>query len=75
MYVSSSNYLVIDNTNFTGLQLVHTGSFDTRYTPTVTYEESRIIGNNIDDQMLGTPDNWLAIRINTTNYVLPMYQV
>jgi hypothetical protein len=75
LYVSSSNYLNVGNAAFAGLQLFHTGSFDTRYTPTVGFEESRIIGNINDDQMLGTPNNWLAIRINTINYVLPMYQV
>jgi hypothetical protein len=75
LYVSSSNYLNVGNAAFAGLQLFHTGSFDTRYTPTVQFEETRIYGNNEDNQLLGIPDNWLAIRINTTNYVIPMYQV
>jgi len=69
MYVSSSNYLVIDNVNFTGLQLVHTGSSPT---PNDGNGITSYIGTE-ERTYLSIPDNWLAIRINTTNYVIPMY--
>jgi len=69
LYVSSSNYLNVGNASFAGLQLFHTGS-----------APARNDGSNIQqyygtDQTiyLAEPDNWLAIRINTTNYVIPMY--
>jgi hypothetical protein len=69
MYVSSSNYLVIDNVNYTGLQLIHTGS-----KPTVN-DGANIQQYYGTDQTvyLAEPNNWLAIRINTTNFVMPMY--
>ena len=75
LYVSSSNYLNVGNAAFAGLQLFHTGSFDTRYTPTVQFEETRIYGNNEDNQLLGLPDNWLGINVSGTAYVIPLYAV
>jgi hypothetical protein len=69
MFVSSSNYLVIDNVNYTGLQLIHTGSKPTLNegnNPTNYYGTDSTI-------YLAEPNNWLAIRINTTNFVMPMY--
>ena len=70
MYVSSSNYLVIDNINYTGLQLVHTGS-----APQANDFQGTINQFYGTDERiyLAEPTNWLAIRINTTNYVIPMY--
>jgi len=73
MYVSSSNYLVIDNTNYAGLQLVHTGSFGTTYVPEGRFGVEELLGNNADQVALGSPNNWLAVRINTINYLIPMY--
>jgi len=69
MYVSSSNYLVIDNINYAGLQLIHTGS-----RPAVN-DGSAIQQYYGTDQSiyLADPNNWLAVRINNTNYVMPMY--
>ena len=75
LYVSSSNYLNVGNAAFAGIELFHTGSFETRYAPSVTFEESRIYGNIEDNQLLGLPDKWLAVRVGGANFVLPMYEV
>jgi hypothetical protein len=75
LYVSSSNYLNVGNIAFTGIELFHTGSFDTRYQPVTAFNDTRIYGNITDDQLLGIPDKWLAVRVGGANFVLPMYQV
>jgi hypothetical protein len=74
LYVSSSNYLNVGNAAFAGLQLFHTGSFSTRYEPNGAFGVDRIYGNSMDNFVLGLPDNWLAVRINNINYLIPMYQ-
>jgi len=73
LFVSSSNYLNLGNAGYTGLQLFHTGSFGTTYVPEGRFGIEEVMGNNVDQIVLGTPDNWLAVRINTTNYLIPMY--
>jgi hypothetical protein len=73
LYVSSSNYLNVGNAAFAGLQLFHTGSFGTTYVPEGRFGVEEILGNNTDQIALGSPDNWLAVRINTINYLIPMY--
>jgi len=73
MYISSSNYLTLGNVGYTGLQLIHTGSFGTTYVPEGRFGVEEILGNNTDQIALGSPDNWLAVRINTINYLIPMY--
>jgi hypothetical protein len=77
LYVSSSNYLNVGNAAFAGLQLFHTGSFETSIRPQqVEFGVRQIYGNSADsNDVLGVPDKWLAVRINNVNYVMPMYQV
>jgi hypothetical protein len=71
MFVSSSNYLVVGNTNYTGLQLIHTGS-----APSETNGNGITTYYGIDERYyLSEPNKWLAVRINSVNYVMPMYQV
>jgi hypothetical protein len=36
---------------------------------------SLITNTTTDDVALGTPDAWLAVRIGTTDYAIPMYSV
>jgi hypothetical protein len=76
LYVSSSNYLNVGNAAFAGLQLFHTGSFETALDATGEFGVRQIYGNSADsNDVLGVPDKWLAVRINNVNYVMPMYQV
>jgi hypothetical protein len=75
LYVSSSNYLNVGNAAFAGLELFHTSSFGNQYDPTGGSLVNRIYGNLTDNDVLGTPDKWLAVRINNVNYVMPMYEV
>jgi fibronectin-binding autotransporter adhesin len=76
LYVSSSNYLNVGNAAFAGLQLFHTGSFETALDATGEFGVRQIYGNSADNNdVLGVPDKWLAVRINNVNYVMPMYQV
>jgi len=75
LYVSSSNYLNVGNANFAGLQLFHTGSFTTSAPASGESGVREIYGNAGNNDVLGVPDNWLAIRINSVNYLMPMYQV
>ena len=71
MYISSSNYLTLGNVGYTGLQLIHTGSAPSANNGNAI---SRYYG--IDESYyLSEPNNWLAVRINNVNYVMPMYQV
>jgi hypothetical protein len=71
MFVSSSNYLVVGNSNYTGLQLIHTGS-----APSETNGNGITTYYGIDERYyLSEPNKWLAVRINSVNYVMPMYQV
>jgi hypothetical protein len=72
MFVSSSNYLVVGNTNYTGLQLIHTGSAPG--SNNVDSGASRYYGTD-QTYYLAEPNKWLAVRINNVNYVMPMYEV
>jgi hypothetical protein len=74
LYVSSSNYLALGNIGYTGLELFHTSSFANQYDPTGGSLVNRIYGNLTDSDVLGTPDKWLAVRINNVLYAIPMYQ-
>jgi hypothetical protein len=75
LYVSSSNYLNVGNAAFAGLQLFHTGSFSEANKANGENGVRNIYGNITDNDVLGTPDKWLAVRINNVNYVMPMYEV
>ena len=72
MFVSSSNYLVVGNTNYAGIQLIHTGSAPGANN--IDNGASRYYGTD-QTYYLAEPNKWLAVRINSVDYVMPMYQV
>jgi hypothetical protein len=48
-------------------------SVSNQYTPTGSQSVENVIGNNEDNNVLGTPDVWLRINVGGTNYVFPGY--
>jgi hypothetical protein len=70
LYVSSSNYLNVGNAAFAGLQLFHTGSAPS--SNNVDSGASRYYGTD-QTYYLAEPNKWLAVRINSVNYVMPLY--
>jgi hypothetical protein len=73
LYVSSSNYLNVGNAAFAGIELFHTGSFGTTYKAGGENLVNNIYSNTADNDVLGTPDKWLAVRVAGVNYAIPMY--
>jgi len=73
MYVDSSNYLNISNANYAGIKLAQTGS-----APSTAGLDANAIANahgtvSESATILAEPDAWLAVRVGTTDYVIPMY--
>jgi hypothetical protein len=75
LYVSSSNYLNVGNIAYAGIELFHTSSFENTYIPTGEYLVNRIYSNIEGNDVLGTPDKWLAVRVGGKNYAIPMYDL
>jgi hypothetical protein len=73
LFVSSSNYLSVGNIGYTGIELFHTSSFGNAYIPTGEYLVNSIYSNIEDNDVLGTPDKWLAVRVNNAVFAIPMY--
>jgi hypothetical protein len=48
-------------------------SVSNQYTPAGSNSVENVIGNNEDNNVLGTPDVWLRINVGGTNYVFPGY--
>ena len=48
-------------------------SVSNQYTPAGSNSVENVIGNNEDNNVLGTPDIWLRINVGGTNYVFPGY--
>ncbi len=72
IYLDTSNYLNVGNANYAGIKLYHTAS-----APTLSGLEGNQIaegyGTTANGKVLAEPNAWLAVRIGTTNYVIPMY--
>jgi hypothetical protein len=72
MYVDSSNYLNIGNANYAGVKFVqtattpNTGAFDGQ-------SVQQAVGTTDEGVVLAAPDAWLAVRVGTTDYAIPMY--
>ena len=72
MYVDTSNYLNIGNANYAGVKFVqtatapNTGAFDGQ-------SVQQAVGTTDDGVVLAAPDAWLAVRVGTTDYAIPMY--
>jgi hypothetical protein len=72
MYVDTSNYLNVGNANYAGVKFVQTAS-----APNTNSLEGNAIqqayGTSENGIVLAEPDAWLAVRIGTTDYAIPMY--
>jgi hypothetical protein len=72
MYLDTSNYLNVGNSNYAGIKLYHTATAP---------QANGLEGNQIAEgygitengKVLAEPDAWLAVRIGTTDYAIPMY--
>jgi hypothetical protein len=72
MYVDTSNYLNVGNANYAGIKFYHTAT-----APTANSLEGNQIaegyGTTDEGKVLADPDAWLAVRVGTTDYAIPMY--
>ena len=72
MYLDTSNYLNVGNANYTGIKLYHTAT-----APQANGLEGNQIaegyGTTENGKVLAEPNAWLAVRIGTTDYAIPMY--
>ena len=72
MYVDTSNYLNIGNSNYAGVKFVqtatapNTGAFDGQ-------SVQQAVGTTDNGTVLAEPAAWLAVRVGTTDYAIPMY--
>jgi len=72
MYVDTSNYLSVGNANYAGIKMHHTATAP---------QANGLDGNQISEgygttengKVLAEPNAWLAVRIGTTDYAIPMY--
>lgn len=72
MYLDTSNYLNVGNSNYAGIKLYHTATAP---------QANGLEGNQIAEgygitengKVLAEPNAWLAVRIGTTDYAIPMY--
>jgi hypothetical protein len=72
MYLDTSNYLNVGNANYAGIKLYHTAT-----APQANGLEGNQIaegyGTTENGKVLAEPNAWLAVRIGTTDYAIPMY--
>jgi hypothetical protein len=71
-YVDTSNYLNIGNANYAGVKFVQTASAPT----SAEFQGNGIqnaIGGTDNGTVLAEPAAWLAVRVGTTDYAIPMY--
>jgi len=72
IYLDTSNYLNVGNTNYSGIKLYHTVT-----APDASgFEGSAVaeaFGNTENGKVLAEPAAWLAVRVGTTDYAIPMY--
>ena len=72
MYLDTSNYLNVGNSSYAGIKLYHTATAP---------QANGLEGNQIAEgygitengKVLAEPNAWLAVRIGTTDYAIPMY--
>jgi hypothetical protein len=72
MYLDTSNYLNVGNSSYAGIKLIHTATAP---------QANGLEGNQIAEgygitengKVLAEPNAWLAVRIGTTDYAIPMY--
>jgi hypothetical protein len=72
IYLDTSNYLNVGNSNYAGIKLYHTAT-----APQANGLEGNQIaegyGTTENGKVLAEPNAWLAVRIGTTDYAIPMY--
>ena len=73
MYVDTSNYLNIGNSNYSGLKLIHSTTTGPNTSGFGGQDVQQAIGTVDDGTVLAAPAAWLEVRVGTTDYVIPMY--